>query len=228
VIILEDDCVPHLSFFPYCEALLDRYADDERVMHIGGSNFQCDQARTRYSYFFSKYIHVWGWATWRRAWAHYDFSMANLPEFVAGGGMADLGTDPEELEYWVTTLQGARENRIDTWDYQWVYTCWSQRGLAVHPAVNLVSNIGFGADATHTHFRSPLMNNPTIDLGDLRHPPHVFRHVEADRFSFDHAYGARQRREERTLRYQAAYRLYLTKRATKTLIRRVLPIGLAR
>nr|MBA3765731.1 glycosyltransferase family 2 protein [Acidobacteriota bacterium] len=71
-IILEDDCLPHPTFFPFCAELLERHRDDERVMMISGDNFQFGRKRTQYSYYFSRYTHTWGWATWRRAWRYFD------------------------------------------------------------------------------------------------------------------------------------------------------------
>lgn len=119
-IVLEDDCVPSLSFFRYCRELLDHYREESRVMHISGSSFQYGRRRGRASYYFSKYPNVWGWATWQRAWESYDFSLRPT---------------------WVLA---------DTWDTQWQLSLEKEGGLSIVPNKNLVQNIGFGGNATHT------------------------------------------------------------------------------
>jgi hypothetical protein len=194
-IILEDDCLPHPSFFDFCQAMLDRYADDPKVMHISGDNFQ-PQRRTQNSYYFSKYTHIWGWASWRRAWKHYD---VNLPDFSDGRGDATLRrtfTDPVERFYWRSILHRVYAGEVDTWDYQWAYACWRAGGLAVAPEVNLVSNIGFGAGATHTTGNSALANLPTFGMDEpLVHPAKVEANTTADSYTFDHHFGRAQARD---------------------------------
>jgi len=188
-IILEDDCDPDLSFFGYANELLSRYENDERVMHIGGVNFQNGHQRGDASYFFSHYPHVWGWATWRRAWNLYDFEMKTFDRFVAAGGLEAFFPDPVQQRFWLENLKKVKEGKIDTWDFQWVYACWSNNALSIHPNVNLVTNLGFGPDATHTPEISPLMNIPTAEIGKLRHPEWLVPNMAADRFSFEHAFG---------------------------------------
>lgn len=180
-IVLEDDCVPHESFFPFCEQLLDRYRDDERVMMISGDNFQA--RRRESSYYYSRYTHIWGWATWRRAWRHYDETLARWPEFRDGGWLEQL-LDTREARYWDAIFQAVYERRIDTWDYQWAFACWTQGALAVMPSVNLVSNHGFRSDATHTVGNSSLAALPVRPMEfPLSHPPFVVRDREADEYT---------------------------------------------
>ena len=100
LIILEDDCIPSTTFFRFCEELLSYYRDDERVMHISGNNFQRGLRRTEYSYYFSKITHAWGWATWKRAWKHFDWDMASWPEFKREGLIESFCDDPYERKYW--------------------------------------------------------------------------------------------------------------------------------
>jgi hypothetical protein len=157
-IILEDDCLPSPSFFYFCQTLLERYRDDERIFMIGGNNFQFGINRTEDSYYFSRYAEIWGWATWRRAWQCYDVTMMSWPAFKAAGGMRWAFEHPAEQQYWERYFQETYEGKIDTWDYIWFYTCLSQSGLSILPNINLVSNLGFGPNATHTfdvasHFR---------------------------------------------------------------------------
>jgi hypothetical protein len=149
-IVLEDDCLPDADFFGFCAAMLARYRWDERVMMISGDNFQPVGRALADSYYFSKYVHVWGWASWRRAWQHYDVEMTSWPVFRAGG-LARVCEAPQERRYWRYIFGAVAGGKIDTWDYQWLYACWRQGGLSVMPGVNLVSNLGIGrGDATHT------------------------------------------------------------------------------
>jgi hypothetical protein len=190
-IVLEDDCIPAPSFFTFCETLLQRFKDDERIMHINGNNFQFGVKRTEQSYYFSKYAHIWGWATWRRAWRHYDFQMRTWPQFKKTGMIDWVFDDPLESQYWRNNFDDAKSGRIDTWDYQWMYTCWHQGGLCVTPSSNLVSNVGFGTSATHTQGKSPLAELPTEDIWEISHPVFVVRHRAADHFTFDEVFGGK-------------------------------------
>ena len=180
-IILEDDCVPDASFFRFCELLLRRYREDERVGMISGDNFQFGAKVTDASYYFSKYTHIWGWASWRRAWQHYDVSAKAWPEFLASGNFSH-STFPFERQTWRNAFKGVYEGRVDTWDYQWTLACWSQSMLSILPQVNLVSNIGFGIDATHTKRHNIYANIPRHSIPwPLKEPQLVVPHYEADR-----------------------------------------------
>ena len=180
-IILEDDCVPDPSFFAFCEELLARYRDDERVMAISGDNFQGARRRGAYSYYFSIFPHCWGWATWRRAWRHFDLAMAKWPEFRDSDRLAGLFHDPGAVRYWRDIFEGARNGEFDSWAYPWTFSCWAHGGLTVLPNVNLVSNIGFDERATHTAGGAPGAAIPTRPMQfPLRHPPAVVRDRAAD------------------------------------------------
>ncbi|MGK7940290.1 MAG: methyltransferase domain-containing protein [Crocosphaera sp.] len=183
-IILEDDCLPDLSFFSFCQTLLEKYRDDERIMHISGNNFQLGQSRTPYSYYYSIYNHNWGWASWRRAWQHYDVDMKTWPEYQYSQAIRSIFEHPEQQKYWCDRFEETFKGNVDTWDYQWTYACWSQQGIAILPDVNLVSNIGFGVDATHTTSDSFLANLPTGEMKTIKHPPFVATNREADTFTF--------------------------------------------
>jgi hypothetical protein len=183
-IILEDDCLPAPSFFFFCETLLNKYRNDERAMMISGDNFQLGQNEYDYSYYFSKYSHTWGWASWRRAWKHYDVAMKTWPEYKNMGLIETICENRHEQNYWTRIFDSTFEGRIDTWDYQWCYACWTQGGLSILPSLNLVSNIGFGPEATHTFIRKPNAGLPTRDIWDIKHPPFVFRNRVADDYTF--------------------------------------------
>lgn len=189
-IILEDDCVPHPDFFLYCADLLERYRNDTRVWCVSGSNFQNGMWRGDGSYYFSSYNHCWGWASWRRCWQHYDADLSRWPQLrKAQGQLHAVFSDPLERAYWSGIWDRLlQDGQPDTWDYQWAFTCMANAGLSALPNRNLVSNVGFGLDATHTFNEA----DPTVisdGLGKLRHPSFVLRDVAADRYSFDHHFG---------------------------------------
>jgi hypothetical protein len=198
-IILEDDCLPNPSFFNFCQTLLEKYRYDRRIMMISGDNFQNGKNATRYSYYFSKYAHVWGWATWRRAWQHYDVKLATWREAQALDLICSICENSAEQRYWTNIFDRVFKGEIDTWDYQWLYTCWSQHGLSILPNVNLISNIGFRADATHVSSHSPWANLPTIEIEAIHHPPIIVRNCNADEHTFDHHYNGCELRETRYL-----------------------------
>jgi hypothetical protein len=171
-IILEDDCVPHPTFFPFCEQLLQRFRDDERVMVVSGDNLVGGRPAGPSSYWFSRSFHLWGWATWRRAWSRFDLGMSRWPEKRDTDFLASILGDANLAASWRRTFDAAHAGEIDTWDFAWVFACWLNAGLSAVPAVNLVSNVGFGPNSTHT--REPLSwfaNLPTRAMAfPLRHP----------------------------------------------------------
>lgn len=191
-IILEDDCLPHPSFFSYCESLLGYYRTDERVMVVSGSNFQNGKKRSSYSYYFSKYNHCWGWATWKRAWSHWEFNPEKWIDFRDSGLLSSICTAPLEATYWTKIFDRLfLAGEPDSWAYVWTFACWAQNGLTALPTVNLVSNIGFGEDATHTLGESSLSNMRTYDIGEISHPNYMVFHSQADAYTFqNHFYTA--------------------------------------
>ena len=185
-IILEDDCLPNLSFFRFCEELLEKYQDDTRIMAISGNNFQFGRKRSEDSYYFSIYNHCWGWATWRRAWQYYDVEMKLWSKIKQEGWLKDILVNPCAVRYWQNKFQKTYENKINTWDFQWTFACWIQSGLTILPNVNLVSNIGFDSEGTHhKNSKNKFANMPTQKIEfSLKHPPFVIRDREADNFTY--------------------------------------------
>lgn len=186
-IILEDDCLPHPTFFRYCEELLAKYRDDERIMVVSGDNFQFGRKRTSYSYYFSIFPHCNGWASWRRAWRHFDFEISLLPEVLDSGSLRSIHSD-RALRYWSKIFKNVYEsNEKHFWDYQWAFACWIQNGLAILPDVNLVTNIGYGSDATHTTDSNCHIANLPVEAMNfpLTHPKLVLRNYQADKFTQD-------------------------------------------
>ncbi len=180
-IVLEDDCLPHPDFFTYCETLLDKYCDDESVMHIGGNNFQDGQKRSDGSYYFSKIPHIWGWASWRRAWQKYDVNMPALDKFIAEKSKQISFKTTAERAYWMQTFKRVKRGEINTWDYQWTFALLNNNGMAITPEVNLVENIGFGESATHTgNSNDRLGQLQTTGIIPLFHPTHIAVNHDAD------------------------------------------------
>jgi hypothetical protein len=189
-IILEDDCLPHPTFFRFAEELLDRYRDDGRIMSISGQNVQFGRQRTDYSYYFSRYTHSWGWATWRRAWQHFDFDMKLWPEIRDGNFLEDVLGDSHAAKVWTNTFQLCYEKKLDAWDYQWTFASFIQNGMNIIANVNLVSNIGYGTRATNTNdVNSPYNNIPVEAITfPMKHPPFAIRDTQADNFTEDTLY----------------------------------------
>lgn len=222
IVVLEDDCLPNSSFFRFCDEMLETYRDDERIMHVSGDNFVGPELSGPYSYYFSRYTHASGWATWRRAWRHFDWSVARWPELKRAGLLKTLFDDPYERGYWTEVYDRLAEGDREIWDYQWNLAMWSQAGLAALPAVNLVKNDGWGPDATHT--KDPMRWPETSDLGPIRHPPYVVRNHRADAHTFDCNFGGAQLKaaDEPIARFRRAVSPYLgPARAVKRLLRRV-------
>jgi len=191
-IILEDDCVAHPDFFGFCAALLDRYRSDERVAAIRGNNFQDGATRGDGSYFFSRYLRPWGWATWARTWALYDRDLTDWQIWRNEQLWRQRFPDEVERRTWERTLEGNLAHEVDAWDQRLFAGIWRQGGLTAVPNVNLVSNVGFGASATHTKDDwSAAAGRPTQPIGELTHPAAVVRDEEADRYFFDNQLGGR-------------------------------------
>ncbi len=189
-IILEDDCLPHETFFPFCTQLLEKFRHDKRVSMICGSNFQRGKPRSAHSYFFGLHVSVWGWASWRRVWNNYDVQVRRWPELRNTTWLQDLLVNPVAVKYWQETFDGAFKGEYDTWDWQLFFSWWAENMLAVIPNRNLVSNIGFGSGATRTHDALPSIANLPAKPMDLPliHPPDVVLNREADDYSFRQIY----------------------------------------
>lgn len=184
-IILEDDCVPEPSFFRFCDELLAHYRTDESVMMISGDNFQQGKLRGQASYYFSRYCHVWGWASWRRAWRHYDVEMSDWPEVRNSALLGEVLDDRGQVRRWSKNFDIIHSGVVDTWDVQWMYACWRQRALTIIPNTNLVTNIGFGVAATHTKNETDRFAALPVQpmKFPLQHPSTILRHAEADQFT---------------------------------------------
>ncbi|MCC3410816.1 MAG: glycosyltransferase family 2 protein [Microcoleus sp. PH2017_29_MFU_D_A] len=189
-IIIEDDCLPDSSFFYFAEELLERYRYDERIMSISGQNVQFGKQRTDFSYYFSRYTHCWSWASWRRAWRHYDLDMKLWPSVRDGNFLMDVLGDAHAAKIWTKTCQLCYDKAIDTWDFQWTFASFIQNGLNILSNVNLAANIGHGTGGTHTDDINSPYNNMSVEpiAFPLKHPPFVIRDAQADRFTQESLY----------------------------------------
>ncbi len=174
-IILEDDCLPDPSFFPFCAELLERYRHKEQIGFIAGFNQLEREFPFKYSYFYTHMTPIWGWATWRRAWLQYDEQLRNWPQVKEADLLRLLFPDTGVVNYWSGVFDrmfhGTGPN---TWDYQWTYTCWTQNWLNILPRRNLIQNIGFGENATHTTVAQPGLAVPAGAIEfPLQHPPAI-------------------------------------------------------
>ncbi|GHT60694.1 hemolytic protein HlpA [Bacteroidia bacterium] len=184
-IILEDDCLPDPSFFPYCEELLIRYKDDTRIGHISGNCFLPEAVDKNYSYDFGSFSHIWGWASWRRVWNNYDVCFSYWEKYKHDKKKRnDIFNSLREKIYFSSfindTLSG--KNHINTWDVQYLFMLRVQNQLSVYPGVNLVTNIGLNSEfATHTSKQNDKNLVPLSSISfPLKHPEYVLRNKELD------------------------------------------------
>lgn len=185
-VILEDDCLPHDDFFPYCEELLIKYKDNKAIKMISGDNFQDGIKRSDSSYYFSAYTHIWGWATWRRTWQEYDFSLNNISKKQFKNILKQYFSLWNERQVWLDKFVLMKKRVIDTWDYQLSFCIWENRGINIIPNVNLISNIGFGECSTHTNDdNNVLANIPAQSILPINHPDVISINKEADKTFFN-------------------------------------------
>jgi hypothetical protein len=171
-IILEDDCLPDASFFPFCQELLERYRGDDRIAYISGCNLVERYLNTNASYFFSQIGGIWGWATWRSEWQRYDRHLSEWPKLRDENMLSEIFDEPKAVAHWTRIFDEMHENRgPNTWDYQWLFTCLKNNSLTAVSSANLVANIGFGQGATHTTQEDARFMLPATPMEfPLRHP----------------------------------------------------------
>ena len=181
-IILEDDCLPDITFFRFCQELLEKYRHDQRVGMISGDNFQFDFVLNNDSYYFSNINHIWGWATWRDRWQNdYDVDLKEWPKIRDENRVQDWYATQQERDAFAFNLARTHALEINTWDYQWNFGSRLNGRLSIMPNVNLISNIGFGVEATHTKEHNEFSNLPTTPIVfPLKHPKAIFASEQLD------------------------------------------------
>lgn len=181
-VILEDDCLPDLSFFPFCEELLERYKDDERIGHIGGNCFLPGAIGEGLSYDFCSVTHIWGWATWRRVWQQVNVDFPFWEQHKEQ--RASLFCNKWEEIYFSSFIPDALQHRggLNPWGVFYYFSLRLQNQLSIYPSVNLVTNIGLGdPNATHTTKRSNKLLVPSEAIRfPLKHPEYVMRNKKLD------------------------------------------------
>jgi hypothetical protein len=214
-IILEDDCLPTPSFFRFCSELLERYRDDTRVMEIGGNNLEEEHLREdEYSYRFSNLIHIWGWATWKRAWKFHDFNMTHYVEIDQKAYLPasyDTIYERDYYQYIFEKMHTGDEvtNSRTIWDYQWQFACKINSGLIIVPNRNLIHNLGFGDHATNTLNPTGVGYDLKLESMDfpLRHPEFVMVDKIKDRQVFKKVCTSRSSRIKSQVKYLIPARL---------------------
>lgn len=195
-IFLEDDCLPHPSFFRFCSDLLSKYENDTDVMHISGDNFQKGNKKfiCNESYYFSTIAQSWGWATWKRAWERYDKDMIAWPQVKREGQFEKIFGNKAQAEYWETLFQKFYDKKRINWDGRWTFACFRTGGLSIMPKVNLISNIGFGGSATHTtQAGHKFANLPTYEMEfPLVHPKNRSINKNADSYTMKQVFGVNE------------------------------------
>lgn len=185
-IILEDDCVPDLSFFPYCQKLLEKYRDNPKILSISGFNFGYSPVDVKASYSFSRYMNMWGWATWRRSLKLIDYDVDQWNEMDQVGFLhrntrsSIFDFDWKWVKDWRKTFDDLINRHVDTWDYYWFFAGFKNRLLTIFPHQNLVENIGFNEQATHTHDENShikAIHSGSIDF-PLVHPRNIKRNLD--------------------------------------------------
>lgn len=184
-IILEDDCLPSLQFFDFCNTCLELYRDNNIIMHVSGNNYTNINYSTGQLAFFSNYPHIWGWATWRRAWSLYSYKIEDGIDSL----MSNRDFNWEEKRYWKKIYRAVVNGKINTWDYQWLFTLWKYNGIAISPVVNMVENIGITGSSTHEFLRDTIRDRP-YELMDLTLglPSDIVIDTNADKLTFKNVY----------------------------------------
>lgn len=209
-IILEDDCVANHSFFRYMEEILEKYENDQRIGMVAGSNL-VKGFHSRYSYHFSRFKSCWGWATWRRAWKNMDMELSWRKEHLADV-INNSGFNGKFASKWKFQLRCIDNKEVSAWDWQWYFTLAAQNQLCVYPAVNLVTNIGNDAEATHTAFGDISVKSYDLDF-PLQSPG-----IVAPDYAFDKLFS----KNENTLYYIAIrYIPYSVKKFLKKIIQKI-------
>jgi hypothetical protein len=170
-IFLEDDCIPDPTFFRFCDELLEKYQDDKRVFSISGNNFQFRKNNSKYSYYFSRYPHIWGWATWKRSWDTYDSNLGDWGKLRQTNWLKDVTGGFIISKFWKYIFDRLSTGKINTWDYQLTYASFKNHGLNIIPVANLVTNIGYGDESTNIKSKNRTIGVKAVPMQfPLTHP----------------------------------------------------------
>ena len=171
-IVMEDDCLPHPDFFGYCEELLNRYKDDEKVRFINATLYD-DRWQCEASYDFSRYMVTGAWAGWKRTWEGFDLDLHNMDAKAFRKHVLKLTDNRAEANWWYSIVKEIQqdERKKSYWDYQMQIHLFRNSALTIHPQRNLISNIGFDGEGTHTLNNSDNRGDrPVFPILPLTHP----------------------------------------------------------
>ena len=182
-IILEDDCVPSIDFFYFCEKLLKKYSNNKLINSIGGSNFY--NKKINENYYYSKYNHIWGWATWRRSWKNFDLNIKFWNNYKNTNNWKLLHENYNEQEYWKKKFDNIYRGSIYTWDYSWQACAWYNNQLSIIPNKPLVKNVGFDNDATYTIGRNANYKLLKANLRIIKYNDVIIQNFKADNYVFE-------------------------------------------
>lgn len=184
-IIIEDDRLPNQSFFLFCQELLNYYRNDTRILMISGTNYLFNSIEIEESYYFSRIFGIGAWATWKRAWSLYDINMSGWPKFKLNKYLDGIFHNKKIINYLQNPLEETYLNRINTWDFQWVYSCLINNGLAICPKYNLISNIGTLGVHANGSSRFHFMPVKELNFVKIIHPNFVIPNFYLDKKCFD-------------------------------------------
>ena len=187
-IILEDDCVPSESFFYFCEELLSKYKNNEKIMQINGFNSGLNSyLDTDDSYYFSKLNTTWGWATWRRAWQKFDYNLESYIEFKQKGKIKEFYKD-KGISKWMEKYLDKTFNKEDNiWSINWAFSILKNSGLCITPNINLIENIGFDKQSTSgkTEIFNEWQETKSFEIQSITHPREIEHNLKLDRLVFN-------------------------------------------
>jgi hypothetical protein len=192
LIIIEDDCIPHPDFIPFCETMLNKYKDNKEIMTINGCNLNHSLSRNNNeTYFFSRYANSWGWATWKDAWRNFDRELLGLKNTQINNVLKSHFTAPLRATlYWRYKLKEVDKNRINSWAFRWMFTLFENKAFAIVPRTNLISNVGNDERSTNTKGKLHYINLPTesIEYQKIIHPKHIIPNNNYDKWVEDSIY----------------------------------------
>jgi len=199
-IILEDDCLPSNSFFKFCDTLLEKYRSDTRIRHITGCNLQQGKKWGRDTYYFSNMTHVWGWASWKRVWNDYDKNLDKYNGKEIREQLKNIFDDPLIVESWGHIFEEVKAGKVNAWGYQLDFANFFNNGLTIIPNENLISNIGFGPNATHTIDENSIYANiPLKEIEEITHPVFILPEKQADRIVLNRDFNIAEKRRKQQL-----------------------------
>lgn len=189
-IILEDDCLPHDDFFYFCEAMLKKYKNSNKVKFITGNNFQ-DQKKTdkiSEDYYFSKYSHIWGWATWKKTWHDVKREDNYWKNKIFNSDFDMMKSTAKEKKYWKNMYKSVLNNKLNSWAIYLLFSIWKNKGLTVTPKINLIKNLGLSSGTNTINLDIKLdISNKNLNK-PLKHPKIIKVNFKKDLYVFNTVY----------------------------------------